>query len=126
MKTSSILLPLFAAASAWAHGNLVSMQINGQSPQGSDVRNGDSYIRRASSQDPNYGAFNPALTCGPNAQRAKLSANVMPGDELAFSWREANDGLVSLIFSYSCLDVVDPDGFLIVAPQHWTHVDLHG
>jgi hypothetical protein len=89
MKTTSLLVPLLGAAYASAHGFLRTVTINGQSYTGNQPASATkpSIIREISTQDPNKGASNPALTCGPNATAASLDATVNPGDSLTFSWK---------------------------------------
>ncbi|KAF8186229.1 glycoside hydrolase family 61 protein [Pholiota molesta] len=89
MKTTSLLVPLLGAAYASAHGFLRTVTINGQSYTGNQPASATkpSIIREISTQDPNKGVSNPALTCGPNATAASLDATVNPGDSLTFSWK---------------------------------------
>lgn len=92
MKSISLLIPLFGAACVSAHGFLATVTINGKSYTG-NVPSGTtnpSIIRQVSTPDPNKGASNPALTCGPNATDASLVASVNPGDALTFSWKGAD------------------------------------
>ncbi|KAF8965495.1 glycosyl hydrolase family 61-domain-containing protein [Flammula alnicola] len=89
MKTTSLFFPLFTAAYVSAHGFLRTVTINGKAftgniPAGSTS---PSIIRQISTPDPNKGADNVALTCGPNATAASLVANANPGDSLTFSWK---------------------------------------
>jgi hypothetical protein len=83
MKAFTLLLPLVSAVYVSAHGILVGMTVNG-APQNRNV------IRSVRNQDPNRGANNPALLCGPDAQVAPASAKVMPGDTLGFDWKSPN------------------------------------
>lgn len=83
MKAFTLLLPLVSAVYVSAHGILVGMTVNG-ARQNRDV------IRAVSSQDPNRGANNPALLCGPNSRAAPGNARVMPGDTLGFDWKSPN------------------------------------
>jgi len=110
MKTTSFLLPLFAAATVSAHGFLSTVTINDKSYKGSTPFGKDepSVIRKVSSPDPNKGADNSALTCGPDAAPASQVADANPGDTFTFDWRGADLSKVRL-FS-SLLDFVDPDG----------------
>lgn len=97
MKFSTILLvPLFAASCVSAHGTLRRITINGKNFEGSAPGGpaNPSVIRQVSSQDPNKGATNPALTCGPNSGPAALVADANPGDTIGFNWRSASDGTV--------------------------------
>lgn len=83
MKAFTLLLPLVSAVYVSAHGILVGMTVNGAA-QNRNV------IRAVSSQDPNRGANNPALLCGPNSKVAPGNARVMPGDTLGFDWKSPN------------------------------------
>ncbi|KAF9040033.1 glycoside hydrolase, partial [Panaeolus papilionaceus] len=49
-------------------------------------------IRSVSSQDPNYGTSNPAITCGPDSKAGKEVAEVAPGAEMSFVWKDASGG----------------------------------
>ncbi|KJA17638.1 lytic polysaccharide monooxygenase [Hypholoma sublateritium FD-334 SS-4] len=92
MKSTSLLIPLFGAACVSAHGFLATVTINGKSYTG-NVPSGTtnpSIIRQVSTPDPNKGASNPALTCGPNATDASLIGTANPGDALTFSWKGAD------------------------------------
>ncbi|KAF9479217.1 hypothetical protein BDN70DRAFT_879088 [Pholiota conissans] len=89
MKTTSLLVPLLGAAYASAHGFLRTVTIGSKQYTG-NIPSGDtnpSIIRQISSPDPNKGASNPALTCGPNAKAASQVATVNPGDAVSFSWK---------------------------------------
>jgi hypothetical protein len=98
MRASSSSLSLFVVA--WcaagscvsAHGFLSSITINGKTYNGNNpFRNNDpSVIRKVSSPDPNYGASNTALTCGPGALAASQMADANPGDTMTFDWRGAD------------------------------------
>lgn len=93
MKTTSTLIPLIFAASTYAHGLLHQITINGKSFLGNGVDGGTpipSVIRQISSPNPNKGASNPAVNCGPDAQPATLIANANPGDQLGFDWKGAD------------------------------------
>ncbi|KAF4610008.1 hypothetical protein D9613_010338 [Agrocybe pediades] len=84
-----VLVPLLAASSVSAHGYLNEMTIAGKSYRGNIPGKGNpsaSVIRQIKSQDPNYGASNPALTCGPSAKPASLVADANPGDKVTFKW----------------------------------------
>lgn len=92
MKTTSLLFPLLAAAYVSAHGFLRTLTINGKAYTG-NIPSGNtapSIIRQVSTQDPNKGAQNPALTCGPNATAGSLVADANPGDALTFNWKAAD------------------------------------
>jgi len=97
MKFASLTLPLFAASYVTAHGILKRIAIQGKVFEGNQIGSSGapSVIRQVSSQDPNKGANNPALTCGPNSGPAALVADANPGDTITFDWRTASDGLVS-------------------------------
>ena len=73
----------------FAHGFLSDITINGQTYIGNNPygNNDPSVIRKVDSQDPNYGASNPALTCGPDELPASQVADVNPGDSMTFSWK---------------------------------------
>ncbi|KAF5309504.1 hypothetical protein D9619_012340 [Psilocybe cf. subviscida] len=94
----SFLLPaalLSLAAQVSAHGFLATVTINGKAYNGPKPgqpasASAKSAIRGVSSPDPNKGASNVALTCGPNAINAGLSASANPGDKLTFSWKGAD------------------------------------
>ncbi|CAA7263648.1 unnamed protein product [Cyclocybe aegerita] len=92
MKTISFLLPLLAATYVSAHGFLNQITINGKTYRGNkpNQRNDPSVIRRVSSPNPNYGANNAALTCGPNSIAGSLVADANPGDTVTFDWRGVN------------------------------------
>ena len=110
MKTTSFLLPLFAAATVSAHGFLSTVTINDKSYKGSTPfgSNEPSIIRKVSSPDPNKGADNSALTCGPDAAPASQVADANPGDTFTFDWRGAD---LSKVRSFPpLLEFVDPDG----------------
>jgi hypothetical protein len=87
------LVPLLLASYVSAHGFLAEVTIGGRSdtgnrPFGSGGSN--SAIRQITSPNPNTGANNPALTCGPGARRAAEVLNVNPGDNMSFDWRGAD------------------------------------
>jgi hypothetical protein len=95
MKFSTfILAPLFAASYVSAHGILKRISIQGKNFEGNGAGgpNSPSVIRQVSSQDPNKGADNPALTCGPNSGPAALVADASPGDTINFDWTTASGG----------------------------------
>lgn len=101
MKLSTILLlPLLTASCVSAHGILRRISIQGKVYEGSQVGGPTipSVIRHVTSQDPNKGANNPALTCGPGSGPAALVADANPGDTITFDWRTASDGLVCLSY----------------------------
>lgn len=89
MKATSLFVPLLTAAFVSAHGFLHTVTINGKAYTGNapQAKQVPSIIRQISSQNPNKGAMNPALTCGPNASPAALVANANPGDSLTFDWK---------------------------------------
>jgi hypothetical protein len=83
MKFSTfILAPLLAAPYVAAHGILRRISIQGKVFEGNGAGGptNPSVIRQVSSQDPNKGANNPSLTCGPNSGPAALVADANPGD----------------------------------------------
>jgi hypothetical protein len=96
MKSFSVLLPVLAlAAQVTAHGFLSQVTINGKAYNGPKPgqpasASATSAIRGVSSPDPNKGASNVALTCGPDAVNGGLVASAMPGDKLTFSWKGAD------------------------------------
>ncbi|KIM36323.1 lytic polysaccharide monooxygenase [Hebeloma cylindrosporum] len=92
MKTTSLLFPLLTAAYVSAHGFLSTVTINGKAFSGNrpSGNKGPSVIRQVSSPNPNKGAQNPALTCGPNASAGSLVADANPGDTVTFDWRGAD------------------------------------
>jgi len=90
MMKFALTLPILLAAYVSAHGELTRVTIDGKTFSKFDQA---SIIRVVSSQDPNKGANNPALTCGPNAQPASLSANVNPGASMSIDWRTADDNV---------------------------------
>ena len=57
-----------------------------------------SIIRRINDPNPNIGASNPALTCGPGALAASQVADTNPGDIMTFKWLNANYSHVSVLF----------------------------
>jgi hypothetical protein len=95
MKFAATILTLFLAAGyVSAHGTLLRIKIDGKTFQGNRIGGkGPSVIRTANSQDPNYGTNNPALTCGPGAGPAALTADVAPGSRMEFDWRTADGGI---------------------------------
>lgn len=95
MKFSTfILAPLLAAHYVAAHGIMRRISIQGKVFEGNGAGGptNPSVIRQVSSQDPNKGANNPSLTCGPNSGPAALVADANPGDVITFDWRTASDG----------------------------------
>ncbi|KDR73179.1 hypothetical protein GALMADRAFT_100803 [Galerina marginata CBS 339.88] len=89
MKTTSLFFPLLTAAYVSAHGFLSTVTINGKAFKG-NIPSGStspSVIRQITSPDPNKGASNPALTCGPGSTAGSLIADANPGDALTFDWR---------------------------------------
>lgn len=93
------------------------MTINGKSFLGNGVNGGtpiSSVIRQISTPNPNKGASNPAVNCGPDAQPAALSANANPGDQLGFDWKGA-DGSNVRTFAFFSMKIAD---HLLVASQY--------
>jgi len=97
MRTPSLFaaLLLHAAGSGVpvsAHGFLATFTINGNVYTGNNPygTNGPSVIRKVDSQDPNYRASNPALTCGVDELAASQVADANPGDSMTFSWKGAD------------------------------------
>jgi hypothetical protein len=83
------ILALFAAGSGVsAHGFLSTVTINGNTYNGNNPSgsNNPSVIRKVSNPNPNYGASNRALTCGPDELPASQMADANPGDSMTFSW----------------------------------------
>ncbi|SRR6266545_509018 len=127
MKTHSLFVGLlFGAGYASAHGFLSRISINGKTYTGSNPfgNNGASVIRKISSPDPNYGAANAALTCGPNAMAASQVADTNPGDTITFDWRGADDSHVRNLFFTSCTSSIAESSS--VAAQYGPNVDIHG
>jgi len=93
MKFSTFfLVPLLAAHYVAAHGLLRRLSIEGKVFEGNHIgSNNPSVIRAVNSQDPNKGANNPVLTCGPGASPASLVADALPGNVITFDWETAND-----------------------------------
>lgn len=114
-------LPIFLATYVSAHGELFRVTIDGKTFSKSDPQ---SIIRVVSSQDPNKGAFNPAITCGPDAKSAALSASVNPGTSMSVDWRTASDGTVSQKYLHTAL--ISDSSISLVAPQHRPTSDLYG
>ncbi|KAF8154893.1 glycosyl hydrolase family 61-domain-containing protein [Crassisporium funariophilum] len=92
MKTTSLLFPLFAAAYVSAHGFLSKVTINGKVFNGNRPggNKAASIIRQVNSPNPNKGAGNAALTCGPGSSAGSLVGDAMPGDTVTFDWRGAD------------------------------------
>lgn len=87
MKSFSLLVPLLLSTYAFAHGIFTEVRHNGQRL----TFNGqNSPIMRVSTQDPNKGANNPALSCGPQARNARNNLDVNPGDTLEIGWGSPN------------------------------------
>jgi hypothetical protein len=109
MKLSTIILaPLFTTSYVSAHGLLRWISIQGKVFEGNTAGRPTypSAIRQVSSQDPNKGANNPALTCGPNSGPAALVANANPSDVITFDWRTASDGSVCPKSHFGSISVV--------------------
>jgi hypothetical protein len=89
MRAPLFILALFAAGSGVsAHGFLSTVTINGNTYNGNNPSgsNNPSVIRKVSNPNPNYGASNRALTCGPDELPASQMADANPGDSMTFSW----------------------------------------
>lgn len=84
------LIVLSLASSVFAHGYISAVQVDGKKFNGPDVSAGskdkNSVVRAVSTIDPNHGADNPALNCGPNAQKANLVAQAQPGSDIGVFW----------------------------------------
>ncbi|KAL0959216.1 hypothetical protein HGRIS_014495 [Hohenbuehelia grisea] len=94
-STAAVFLPLLAALPhVSAHGFVARVTIDGKSYEGNRPSGGNnpSPIRKISSQDPNYGANNPALNCGPKAKAGSVVADARPGSQLQFLWTDAAGG----------------------------------
>jgi hypothetical protein len=89
MKSSTLFVPLLAAASTYAHGFLATLTIAGKAYQGDEPGGPDnpSVIRQVSDIVPVKGADNPFINCGLNAEPAALIANANPGDQVIFDWK---------------------------------------
>ncbi|KAF5346454.1 hypothetical protein D9756_010023 [Leucocoprinus leucothites] len=85
----SVLVPLLAAASAYAHGFVADLNIAGKDYQGNKPggQGNPSVIRQVSENSPVKGADNPDLNCGMSAKPASLNANANPGDTISFDWK---------------------------------------
>ena len=121
------ILALFAAGSGVsAHGFLSAITINGQTYNGNNPsgNNDPSVIRKIDSPNPNYGASNPALTCGPDELAASQVADVNPGDSITFSWKGEDYSSVSHISVFR--DAGSTSDNLLVATQYGSYVGLHG
>ena len=92
MNTTPLLFLLLTSAYVSAHGFLSTVTINGKAFQGNipGGNKGPSIIRQVSSQNPNKGAENVALTCGPSSTAGSLVADANPGDTFTFDWRGAD------------------------------------
>ncbi|KAG6816724.1 hypothetical protein H0H87_003584 [Tephrocybe sp. NHM501043] len=91
---ASILFPLALATSAFAHGFVSKITIdgtayNGNTPNGQE---NDSIIRLIDTTSPTKGATNPAVNCGPGAGKAALVGDAQPGSKLQFTWDSGNGG----------------------------------
>ena len=114
MKLSLLIVPFFGAGYASAHGFLSTISISSKAYTGNNPfgDNGASVIRKISSPDPNYGASNAALTCGPNALAASQVADANPGDTITFDWRGADLSHVCNFFVF---------GHRSLIPSQWPH-----
>ncbi|KAL0957318.1 hypothetical protein HGRIS_001126 [Hohenbuehelia grisea] len=88
------LLLLVALPHVYAHGFVARVIIDGKSYEGNHPsgHTNPSPIRKISTQDPNYGANNPALNCGPDAEAGSLVADARPGSKIQFIWTDAAGG----------------------------------
>jgi len=102
MRASSLFVVALCAAGSGvsAHGFLSTITINGKTYNGNNPyqNNDPSVIRKVSTPDPNYGASNSALTCGPDALVASQVAAANPGDTITFDWRGADYSHVCLLY----------------------------
>ncbi|PPR03690.1 hypothetical protein CVT24_007411 [Panaeolus cyanescens] len=90
MKSTTALLALLSAASTVsAHGILAKVSVDGKTY---NVKNKDTPIRPVANQNPNYGAENRALTCGPSSRPGNTVADVTPGSVMSFDWEGSNGG----------------------------------
>ncbi|KAG6853493.1 hypothetical protein C0991_004039 [Blastosporella zonata] len=92
MKLFSVLFPIALATSAFAHGFVSKVTIDGQAYAG-DTPNGvdnPSIIRLIDTTSPVKGASNPDLNCGPGVTAATLIGEAMPGSAMAFTWTNGN------------------------------------
>jgi hypothetical protein len=88
-----VLIPLLLASYVSAHGFVAFVTADGKTDTGNRPfgnGGGNTAIRQITSPDPNRGANNPALNCGPGARRASGTLNLSPGDSMAFDWRGAD------------------------------------
>ncbi|PPQ82673.1 hypothetical protein CVT24_004342 [Panaeolus cyanescens] len=102
MKINVIFLSLLSAvASVSAHGVIAEVIFPNPNGSGTTTRKvplpgqggaNNSPIRSVSSQDPNYGTDNPAITCGPDSKAGTQVAEVAPGAEMSFVWKDASGG----------------------------------
>jgi len=92
--TLALFVVTFCAAGSGvsAHGFLCNITINGKDYNGNNPygNNDPSVIRKVDSPNPNYGASNPALTCGPDELPVSLVADANPGDVMTFTWKGAD------------------------------------
>jgi hypothetical protein len=99
MKSYSLFLPLLAATSAYAHGFLAAVIIEGKEYLG-DLPSGvdnPSIIRQVSDISPVKGADNPDINCGLSAHSpAALVANANPGDTISFDWKGGETGALTV------------------------------
>ena len=131
MKTTSLFVPLLTAAFVSAHGFLSSVHINGvvfpgNAPRSLKLPQIPSVIRQIDFVDPNKGADNPALNCGPGATPGVKVAQANPGDRIDFFWAgEDSQHRVCRFHLWSFLFGTDSCVFQ-VDTQYRTHADLHG
>lgn len=94
MHASALLLvPLLLVSYVSAHGMVAQVTVNGVTDTGKIPgisSNRNTAIRQINTQNPTYGAENPALNCGPLAARASNVLNVNPGDTMSFKWTTAD------------------------------------
>ncbi|KAF5381564.1 hypothetical protein D9615_005630 [Tricholomella constricta] len=86
--SSALILPLAFAASAFAHGFVSTVTIDGKVYKG-NVPNGaknPSIIRQINDVGPVKGANNAAVNCGLGAGPASQVAEAMPGSVVTFDW----------------------------------------
>ncbi|KAG6836581.1 hypothetical protein H0H93_006417 [Arthromyces matolae] len=95
MKTFfTFLVPIVLATSAYAHGIVTQITIDGTVYAGNTL-NGNispSIIRAVNTNSPVKGASNKDLNCGTNASPASLVGNAMPGSKLQFTWGSGYGG----------------------------------
>ncbi|KAF9473887.1 glycoside hydrolase, partial [Pholiota conissans] len=107
------LFPIVVATSVLAHGHVGKITIAGKVFNGNvpGVTPAPSVIRQISSPDPNHGADNVAIICGPNSTPGSDTADANPGDEVTFDWKGGDLGLwphnIGPMFTYmaSCGNV---------------------